>query len=67
LLQRAVAAFAEDPENGLTKLGWPRFDPETKSWIEIAVGNKAEVTFAKPEKYDKACVNVTMGALSTLP
>ncbi|CAN9411816.1 unnamed protein product [Alternaria alternata] len=63
LVQRAVAAFTEDPKEGLTKLGWPVFDPEKKSWGEIAVDNKAKVTFAKPEKYDAHCGNITLGAL----
>ncbi|KAF1947361.1 carboxylesteras-like protein [Clathrospora elynae] len=66
LFQRAVAAFAEDPKSGLSQLGWPQFNPETKSWIEIAVGNKPRVTFANPHKYDKTCSTVVMGALSTL-
>ncbi|KAI4649478.1 hypothetical protein J4E93_003798 [Alternaria ventricosa] len=63
LVQRAVAAFTEDPENGLTKLGWPVFDPEKKSWGEIAVGNRAEISFARPEKYDAKCGDVVLGSL----
>ncbi|KAI8937958.1 hypothetical protein NX059_005640 [Plenodomus lindquistii] len=66
LFQGAVAAFAADPKQGLTKYGWPRFNPELESWIEIGVGNQAKATFAKPEKYDGKCLNVTLGALSTL-
>ena len=50
------------PTSG-AKLGWPVFDPEKKSWGEIAVDNKAKVTFAKPEKYDAHCGNITLGAL----
>ena len=65
LFQRAVAAFADDPKSGLSKLGWPRFNPKTNSWIEIAVGNKPKATFAKPDKYDKACSTIIMGALPT--
>lgn len=65
LFQRAVAAFTEDPKNGLSRLGLPRFEPGKESWIEIAVGNQAKVTFAKPEKYDAVCGNITMGALPT--
>jgi carboxylesterase type B len=66
LFQRAVAAFAEDPKLGLTRFGWPEFNPNTESWIEIAVGNKPKVSFAKPQKYDKPCSTVVMGALPTL-
>ena len=66
LFQRAVAAFAENPKSGLAKLGWPQFDPNKKSWIEIAVDNKPRATFAKPERYDEPCSSVIMGALSTV-
>jgi cholinesterase len=66
LFQRAVAAFADNPNSGLTNFGWPQFHPETNSWIEIAVGNMPKATFANPEKYDKPCSTIVMGALSTL-
>lgn len=64
LFQRAVAAFADNPRTGLTGLGWPQFNPETNSWIEIAVGNQPNVTFAKPDMYDKSCGAIVMGALT---
>lgn len=66
LFQRAVAALAADPSNGLPKIGWPRFDSEKKSWIEIAVGNQPAITSAEPAKYDFICSSVVMGALSTI-
>ena len=66
LFQRAVAAFADNPKSGLTNFGWPQFNPKTNSWIEIAVGNKPKATFAKPDKYDKPCLTIVMGALPTL-
>lgn len=65
LFQRAVAAFVDNPRSGLTRFGWPQFNPETNSWIEIAVGNMPKATFAKPEKYDKPCSTIIMGALPT--
>jgi cholinesterase len=65
LFQRVLAAFVEDPMGGLERLGWPRFDPKRESWGEVAVGNQPRVTFARPEKYDAGCGNVTLGALST--
>jgi len=66
LFQRALAAFVEDPKNGLTRLGWPRYDAERESLIELAVGNQPRVTFAKPEKYERSCANITLGALSVV-
>ncbi|KAH7396721.1 carboxylesterase-like protein [Phaeosphaeria sp. MPI-PUGE-AT-0046c] len=66
LFQSAVAAFAEDPQTGLSKIGWPQFDPSTGTWAEIAKGSQASITFALPSRYDAMCSNVTMGALSVL-
>ncbi|KAJ4986248.1 carboxylesterase [Stagonosporopsis vannaccii] len=66
LFQRALAAFVEDPEFGLTRLGWPRYDAGTESLIELAIGNRPKLEFAKPEKYDKLCANITLGALSVM-
>ena len=66
LFQQAVAAFTNNPRSGLNDLGWPQFNPETNSWIEIAADNKPQATFAIPNKYDKLCTTVVMGALSIL-
>lgn len=66
LFQRAVAAFVADPVDGLSKIGWPRFEHERKSWVEIAVSNQPAVTFVDPAKYDETCPSVVMGALSTV-
>lgn len=67
LVQRAVAQFTADPLNGLVNnLKWPRFNPNAATWAEIAVGNKAQLTFAMPQKYDKQCPSIVMGALSVV-
>lgn len=66
LFQQAVAAFAENPRNGLNKFGWPQFDPFAESWAEIAQDNEAKITFAVPRYYDATCSNITMGALAVL-
>ena len=63
LVQRAVAAFTEDPEKGLLELGWPVFQPGRESWGEIAKGSRAGVRFVRPETFDAACEGVVMGAL----
>lgn len=66
LFQGAVAAFVENPKKGLTKYGWPEFNPKKHSWIEIAKDNKPKATFAKPAKYDGTCSSIVLGALSTV-
>ncbi|WQF78714.1 Putative carboxylesterase, type B, carboxylesterase type B, carboxylesterase type B, active [Colletotrichum destructivum] len=66
LVQRAWAAFAGDPVDGLSSVvGWPRFDPGEESLVLLAVENSPEARFVKPEVYDAPCSTVTMGALAT--
>lgn len=67
LIQKAVAAFAENPSSGSSsKLGWPQFNPKSKSWIEIAPGNQPKASFALPAKYNASCSTIVMGSLPTL-
>ncbi|KAJ0163239.1 Cholinesterase [Colletotrichum tanaceti] len=66
LVQRAWAAFAGDPVDGLRSvLGWPRFDPREESLVLLAVDNRPEARFVRPRVYDAPCSTVTMGALAT--
>ncbi|KAF9871021.1 carboxylesterase [Colletotrichum karsti] len=66
LMQRAWAAFAGDPEKGLSDvLGWPRFEPEEESLVLLAEGNEPGARFVRPGEYDGPCSTVTMGALAT--
>lgn len=70
LMQRAWAVFCEDPRKGLVEaaagVGWPEFDPESRSLVRVAVGNRPGVDFVDPGVYDGACGNVTLGALAGL-
>jgi cholinesterase len=66
LFQQALAAFADNPEKGLTEFGWPQFEPKKHTWIEIARENKPKAAFVKPEKFDEACSSIVMGALPTM-
>ncbi|KAL0939828.1 carboxylesterase [Colletotrichum truncatum] len=66
LMQSAWAAFANDPENGLSEvLGWPKFDLNGESLIVLGKGNDPEPQFVKPALYDAPCSTVTLGALAT--
>ncbi|KAH7184849.1 Alpha/Beta hydrolase protein [Fusarium flagelliforme] len=64
-MQHAWFSFSNNPSSGLSKLGWPKFDPKRKTLIELGKGTKAQVDFVKPSVYDAPCSTVTMGALST--
>jgi hypothetical protein len=35
LFQSAFAGFIRDPQNGLSRLGWPRYDAQGKQWSAI--------------------------------
>ncbi|KAF4455190.1 hypothetical protein F53441_2428 [Fusarium austroafricanum] len=65
LMQHAWFSFSNDPSSGLKKLGWPEFDPERNTLIELGKDNKPRANFVKPSVYDAPCSTITMGALST--
>jgi cholinesterase len=69
-VQGVWAAFAENPTDGLSKLGWPKYDPngmcprnETdsltrspgKTLVRIAPDQKVGVDFVQPTMYDGTC------------
>ncbi|KAL9010263.1 MAG: hypothetical protein Q9173_004782 [Seirophora scorigena] len=60
VFMEAWAAFAKDPTEGLEKLGWPSYDPDTKNLIRLGYDNKGKATFVKPSEYDYVCSNVTI-------
>ncbi|KAL9057286.1 MAG: hypothetical protein Q9206_002400 [Seirophora lacunosa] len=60
VFMEAWAAFAKDPREGLEKLGWPKYDPDTKSLVRLGYNNKGKATFVKPSEYDYVCSNVTV-------
>ncbi|KAK4224466.1 cholinesterase precursor [Podospora fimiseda] len=60
LMQRLWFSFANNPESGLEKLGWPRYDPGGKTLVELGLDNKAEVKLAFPYEYDAPCSEITM-------
>jgi cholinesterase len=57
----AWAAFAKDPENALSKLGWPTYDEKKASIIQLGAPNSANISFVDPAVVDKNC-----GLLSTM-
>ncbi|KAF4921581.1 Para-nitrobenzyl esterase [Colletotrichum viniferum] len=66
VMQRAWAAFANNPQNGLSEvIGWPKFNPETDSLVLLALDNDPQPSFVKPDVYGAPCSTVTMGALAT--
>ncbi|KAK0557040.1 hypothetical protein OC844_005682 [Tilletia horrida] len=54
-MQGAWAAFARNPQSGLTAYGWPRYSAFTKSLAHIARNNSATAAFALPDPIDLGC------------
>jgi cholinesterase len=54
-IRTAWSTFAKNPKEGLTKLGWPIYDPSRPTLVVLGANNKPEITFANPNVYDGAC------------
>jgi cholinesterase len=55
VMMQAWAAFAKDPQSGLTKIGWPKYNPMNRTLILLGEGNGPGATFASPAEYDNFC------------
>ena len=54
-LRAAWAAFAKDPVNGLTKIGWPRYKSNDTTLIRLGYRNSVGPNLARADTYDKSC------------
>ncbi|KAL4928543.1 uncharacterized protein BDV17DRAFT_291468 [Aspergillus undulatus] len=53
-LQSILVSFAKDPVHGLTKLGFPQYDPEGRSLVQLMKGTTLMSVNASTG-YDAAC------------
>ncbi|KFY29232.1 hypothetical protein V493_02478 [Pseudogymnoascus sp. VKM F-4281 (FW-2241)] len=51
----AFGAFARDPKAGLKKYGWPLYDNDTKSLVQLGLKNKVGAFAVNRKMYDRFC------------
>ncbi|KAH8695819.1 Alpha/Beta hydrolase protein [Phaeosphaeriaceae sp. PMI808] len=53
IYQEAWTTFAKDPEKGLERFGWPRWNPEKPTLTRLGYGNHTGPNEASPQLYDR--------------
>lgn len=54
--QAAWVAFAKDPASALEEeFGWPTYDAETESLVELGYEGNTEAVFARGDAFDAEC------------
>jgi hypothetical protein len=55
-VQDAWVTFARDPQQGLSNFGWPKYNPNTASLVQIGnSANQTGVIFAQGNSFDGGC------------
>ncbi|TGO70188.1 hypothetical protein BOTNAR_0003g00820 [Botryotinia narcissicola] len=63
-MRGAWAAFAKNPENGLTNYGWPKYDAAEDTLIRLAYNNQTGTNAANPSLYDANCPTTPVFTMS---
>lgn len=60
LMQKAWAAFATDPAQGLTEIGWPGIESGSETLALFGANNTASLELVQPETYDSSCSSMDL-------
>lgn len=61
-MQKAWAAFAGNPNDGLTtEMGWPKYDADAETLILLGYNTTSEVKLVEPAVYDSVCSDLDLG------
>ncbi|KEQ80927.1 carboxylesterase [Aureobasidium pullulans EXF-150] len=55
-MMRAWAAFARDPSQGLSEIGWPEYSSDKPTLARLAYNNQTAPSFVDPSMYDAECL-----------
>ena len=61
-MRGAWAAFAKDPQEGLTNYGWPVYNTSQDSLVRLGFENKTGPNLINPYRYDADCVFVNVSS-----
>ncbi|PMD45906.1 alpha/beta-hydrolase [Hyaloscypha variabilis F] len=61
-MRGAWAAFAKDPQKGLTNHGWPEYDTKKDTLIRLGYDNITGTNVINPYRYDADCVFVNVSS-----
>lgn len=60
LMQKAWAAFAADPAQGLTEVGWASIKSGSDTLALFGANNTASLELVRPETYDSSCSSLDL-------
>jgi cholinesterase len=64
-MRGAWAAFAKDPQHGLSNYGWPTYNTSHDTLIRLAYNNITGPNLINPYKYDADCVFVNVSSTNS--
>ena len=59
-MQGAWAGFVRDPRAGLTRYGWPEYDPDEATLVRLGYNNSPSPSFVLPSVYDGPCAGLNL-------
>lgn len=59
--EEAWTAFARDPVGGLAVYGWPRYDPDSRTLVQLGLSGSTTAQFVEGDAYQGLCKELGVG------